>query len=75
MINPAKLMQMKGAWDAFTVNHPKFVPFLQASKDVLREGTVIEIKVTGEDDKNVSTNLRLSREDLELFRDLTSMMM
>ena len=30
MMDFTAIMKMKSAWDTFTNNHPKFMPFLQA---------------------------------------------
>ena len=31
MVNPAMIFKIKGMWDEFTANHPKFPRFLQAA--------------------------------------------
>lgn len=71
MINPAKLLKFKGAWDTFTNNHPKFPRFLDAIYNkALNEGTVIEITVTTSSGENISSNLRLTASDIALFKEL-----
>ena len=30
MFDIGSIMKIKGAWDTFTRNHPKFMPFMQA---------------------------------------------
>lgn len=74
MMNPAKLFKMKSAWDTFTKNHPKFPMFLTAVRqNGFREGSMIEINVTTPDGKTLSTNLRLTASDMELFKELSEM--
>ena len=46
-MNPMKLLQLKSAWDRVKANHPKFPKYLSAVRQkAIREGTVIEFKVT-----------------------------
>lgn len=71
MMNPAKVFQIKNAWDRFTANHPKFPRFLQAAAQAsIDEGTIIEIKITKPDGDSIASNVRLTAEDMELFREL-----
>lgn len=74
MMNPAKLLKLKGAWDTFSRNHPKFPMFISAvQQNGLKEGTIIEINVTTAEGKNINTNLKLSESDMELFRKLAEL--
>lgn len=68
MINPTKLLKMKGLWEKFNHNHPKVMPFFYAAnaKGII-EGTVIEAKVTYQDGTEYTTNIKVTSEDLELF--------
>ena len=71
MINPAKLLKLKRAWDTFTNNHPKFPRFLEAvNSKGLKEGSVIEITVTTPSGESVSSNLKLTESDISLFSEL-----
>ena len=68
------IMKFKNAWDTFTRNHPKFMPFMQAiATDGVKEGTIIEIKVTSPEGKEYNTNMRITQSDLELFEQLKGM--
>lgn len=68
MINPRKLMEMKRIRDEFCQRHPKFSSFLQAaSQDGIQEGSIIEIEITRPDGSKICSNMRVAREDLELF--------
>ena len=75
MFNPMKLMQLKSAWDRFSANHPKFMPFLKAvGQNGAREGCIYEITVTTPEGQSMTTNLKLKAEDIELLQSLKSMM-
>jgi len=65
------IMQLKGAWDTFTANHPKFPMFLKAvmSKGI-KEGTIIEVTITDPDGNPVNTNIKVTQSDLQLFETL-----
>lgn len=74
MLNPKKLLELKNMKDAFERRHPKFFPFLQAvSQSGISEGSILEINVTRPDGKVLSSNLRLTAEDLELLAQLKNM--
>jgi hypothetical protein len=49
--------------------------FLQAASknNVIQENTVLEIKITTPEGKNLSTNVKLTNDDLALFNDLKEM--
>ncbi|MDO4941803.1 MAG: hypothetical protein Q4E73_03050 [Lachnospiraceae bacterium] len=73
-MNPMQLMKIKKMWDEFTARHPKFPMFL---KDVLQRGiqenTVLEMKVISPEGKESVTNIKIRKEDMELFRELQKM--
>ena len=74
-MNPMKMMQIKSAWDKFCRNHPKFPLFVDAAKRTkLEEGTVIEMTIITADEHKISTNVKLTKEDVELIRELKSAM-
>lgn len=74
MLNPVKLMKLKKAWDTFTLNHPKFPKFIEAVQSKgLQEGTVIEITVTTPTGETLSSNVKLTASDMELFSELKDM--
>ncbi len=74
MFDFSMIMKFKNAWDTFTKNHPKFMPFMQAiATDGVKEGTIIEIKVTSPEGKEYNTNMRITQSDLELFEQLKGM--
>ena len=75
MINPAMIFEIKSSWERFTVSHPKFPKFLQAAaaNDVMREGTILEINITTPEGRELSTNLKLTTDDLQLIDDIKNM--
>lgn len=71
MDNLQMIFQLKKMWDTFTNNHPMFLKFLKAvNKRGIQEGTVIEIIVTDPDGTPLSTNLKVTATDIELFNAL-----
>lgn len=74
MINPAKLMKLKNALSVFSQNHPKFISYLNAvSKNALEEGNVIDINITTVDGKTLNSNIKLTKSDVEMFRELSEL--
>lgn len=73
-MNPTALFRLKGAWQSFTQNHPKFPLFLQAVQNTpMQAGTVIDLKITTPEGKTMQTNVRLTESDLELIASLRDM--
>lgn len=65
------LFKIKGAWDKFTKNHPKFPQFISAvQKKGIREDSIVEIKVTDPDGTELCTNIKVTASDLALFNEL-----
>lgn len=74
MMNPAKLFKIKGAWDKFTENHPKFPLFINALRSSgIEEGSIIDINITTPEGKIMSTNIKVSQSDKELLAELTEL--
>lgn len=70
-MNPMKLLQLKGAWDTFVKNHPKFPLFLKAvGENGACEGCVYEFTVTTPEGKTFQSNLKLTSEDVALIGQL-----
>lgn len=72
-MNIQAMMQMKKAWNTFTANHPKFPGFLKAAQSTLREGTLIEFKITTAEGRTIESNLRLTASDMELMETIRQM--
>lgn len=67
-VNPAMLFKIKGAWERFVSNHPKFPMFMSAvSASGIREGYILELKITDTEGKTICTNVKLTESDMELI--------
>ncbi len=70
-MNPAKFFMLKGIWDRFSSNHPKFPRFLDAvMRSPIREGTILEIKMIHPDGETIASNIRVTEDDMELYRQM-----
>ena len=70
-MNPAAMMKVMGAINTFKANHPKFISFLSyIFTGGFPEGTVIEITVTKPGQEPVTSNMKVTQSDLELFDSL-----
>ncbi len=68
--NPMKLMKLKDTFRMLNREHPKVLPFLRAVKDqALEEGTVMEISVTKPDGTNLTSNIRLTADDVRAIKE------
>lgn len=75
MINPMKLLQLRPLVTKFQNDHPKFMQFIVAvGQSGMTAGTIVEISITDPDGKNICSNIKLSKEDLELFEAVSEMM-
>ena len=67
-MNPIAMMQAAGRIKIFQEQHPKAIAFIRSiSGGDLREGSVIELKVTTPEGKESVSNIRLTKEDIETF--------
>ena len=61
------LMQAKKRLEIFESDHPKMVKFIKKiRKEALKEGAVVEIKVTDPDGKEYAANMKLTQNDVEI---------
>lgn len=68
-INPMNLMKLKGRFQIFKQQHPKFLAFLKVvNAKALEPGAVLTVKMTTVDGKEYETNIRLTKEDVETVR-------
>ena len=75
-MNPAAMMKIMGAMNTFKGNHPKFMSFLNyVFSSGFPEGSVIEITVTKPGEEPVTSNMKVTQSDLELFESLKDMKM
>ena len=64
-MNPMEMMQMKSRMERFGKQHPRVVAFFSENHQELREGAVVEIRITSPEGRGVVTNMRLTAEDEE----------
>ena len=68
------LLSLRQAWHSFRQNHPKFPAFWRAVyKHGIQENMIIEFKVIEPDGKELASNIRVTKSDLELFENLKKM--
>lgn len=70
MLNPMAMMRIKGLMEKFRDNHPKVPLFFNAAAQSIDEGSIIEINVTTSDGRNLCTNMKVTADDLEMFKEL-----
>ncbi len=69
MINPFDFFKVKAGLGKLGEEHPKLFPFMQAvSAAGAKEGTIVEMKVTTPEGQVLESNLKLTANDIELFR-------
>lgn len=72
--NPAALLQMMNLWKRFENNHPKFPKFIKAvAQKGIREGSILEIRVTTADGESFDSNLKVNAEDMELVEQMKNL--
>lgn len=75
MRNPAKLMQLKKQFTAFSGRHPKFMRYLAYITDnSLNEGTVMDLTVTDAAGNSLHGNARLTAEDVAFLQEVRKML-
>ena len=75
MKNPAKLLQLKKQYEAFTGRHPKFMKYLAYITDnYMSEGTIMDVTVTDAQGKSLHGNARLSAEDVAFLQEVRRML-
>ena len=73
-MNPRDIMQLGGRIQPCRDQHPKFGAVLrEAGADAIREGSILEMKVTSPEGKEYVTNLRLTAEDVETISIIRNM--
>ena len=60
--------------EPFQKNHPKFPKFLKAvAQNGMKEGSIIEIKVTTAEGESFDSNLKISADDMDMIEQLKKM--
>lgn len=73
-MNPMALMKIKGMFEKFQKNHPKVPMFFKAASQNIGVDSIIEINVTTAEGKTLCTNMKVTKEDLELVEQLKQIM-
>ena len=75
MINPARLLQLKRQYSAFTARHPKFLHFLAYATDhCLEDGTVMDLTFTDTQGKALHGNAKLTPEDVTFLKEVRDLL-
>lgn len=74
MMNPMALLKIKGLVDKFKTNHPRIPMFIGAAGRAIDEGTIIEVTITTSTGQNLCTNMRVTKDDLDLANELGELM-
>ncbi len=75
MRNPAKLLQLKKQYEAFTARHPKFMRYLAYITDnCMTDGTVMDVTVTDAAGKSIHGNAKLTAEDVVFLQEVRKML-
>ncbi|MDO4622558.1 MAG: hypothetical protein Q4B22_06360 [Eubacteriales bacterium] len=74
--NPMMFMKIRERLTIFQQQHPRVMPFFQAvGAQSIREGTVLELKVTDPEGKSYVSNIRLTADDIETIQMMKEMNM
>ena len=75
MRNPAKLMQLKKQFVAFSGRHPKFMRYLAYITDnYITDGTVMDVTVTDAAGNSLHGNAKLCAEDVAFLQEVRKML-
>ena len=70
-MNLSDMLKLKSAKEKFEKGHPKMAAFVgYILSHPMEENTVIEISVTEPDGKVISSNIRVTAQDLEIVNQL-----
>ena len=68
-------IKLLGLWNRFMNNHPKFPAFTKAvMQNGITEGTIFEVNVTTADGKTISSNIKLTADDMQIIQELKNSM-
>ena len=70
-MKPGSIFKIKGILDKFNQNHPKVVSYFSAVfGNGVPEGSIIELTVTKPGEEPVTTNMKVTADDVELVQTL-----
>ncbi len=68
-INPIEMLQIGGRIQTFKEQHPRVPAFIKkVGKEAIKEGAIVEVKVTSVEGTDYVTNIRLTAEDIEMLK-------
>lgn len=68
-MNPIAMMQAAGRIKIFQEQHPKALAFIKSVSDNdIREGSIIEVKVTTPEGRESVSNIKVTKDDMETFK-------
>jgi len=73
-MNPFEMLQMKGRIENFGRQHPRVAAFFAENHQELREGAIVEIRITSPEGRSIVTNMRLTAEDEATINGMKEMM-
>ena len=73
-MNPMAVLKLKPLVEAFRTNHPKVPAFFTAASSAVNVGSVVEVKVTTAEGKEIISNIKVTEQDVELFRELMALL-
>ena len=68
--NPGLLMHARELMNRFREQHPKVEPFMREAESRITEGSVVEMKVTTPDGREICSNIRITADDMEMIREV-----
>ena len=72
-MNPMSLITLKSSLDLFKNNPPKFIQFVNSITQAgIKEGTVLECKIVTPEGKEVQTNIKLNKDDIQFIEQIKS---
>ncbi len=70
--NPADIFKFRQRLSIFNEQHPRVMPFMQAAAGKIAEGAVIEVTVTSPAGESITSNIKITADDLETIAMLQS---
>ena len=72
-MNPMSLLTLKSSLELFKNNHPRFIQFVNSITQAgIKEGTVLECKIITPEGKEVQTNIKLNKDDIQFIEQIKS---
>lgn len=73
-MNIMNILSLKNDLEKFKRNHPKFIQFVSlVTENGIQEETILECKMITPEGKEIQTNFKVTRDDLELLEKLKNL--